>query len=73
MTMIVTLEDLAERLGVERSNARKIALSYGFVPERQRIAGKGRHQRLLVWSEQAASQIVERRRVNGFPVKDGNP
>jgi hypothetical protein len=68
--LVITLVDLAQRLGVHPTNARKIALAYGLKPQRQQIEGRGHHQRLLVWTEQQAEQLVRLRQRDGFIVKE---
>jgi hypothetical protein len=64
----LTLDDLAERLGVHRSNARKIALGLGHIPTRRQVRGQGHHQRVLVWTPRQVEEIVEERRRTGFEV-----
>lgn len=64
--MYVPLIRLAEELGVERTNARKIALKLGFVPTRRQLPDLGHRQRVLCWTREQADQIVAERRRQGF-------
>jgi hypothetical protein len=71
----VTLDQLAARLGVERSNARKIARSLGeplgIAPVRRQVNGVGRDQRILTWTQEQATEIIKERVRLGFSVERG--
>ena len=68
----VTLDQLAARLGVERSNARKIAKSLGepigIVPVRRQVNGVGRDQRILTWTQEQAAALINERVRLGFDI-----
>ena len=70
---VVTLEQLANDLGVSRSNARKIAIrvgrDLGFEPVKRQVNGVGRWQRVLTWTQSEAKKIVLHRRNEGFIVR----
>lgn len=66
--MWVPLSKLAAELGVDRTNARKIALKLGFVPARRQMPDLGHRQRTLCWTREQVDQIVAERRRQGFEV-----
>ena len=68
LNSLVPLVKLAEELGVDRSNARKIALKMGFEPVRRQVPGIGHRQRTLTWTREQVDQIVAARRRAGFEV-----
>ena len=64
--MYVPLEILATELGVDRTNARKIALRLGFEPVKRQVLELGHRQRTLCWTRDQADQILAERRRQGF-------
>ena len=66
--MDVPLVELARRLGVHTTVARKFALKLGMVPTRKQIADLGHRQRTLTWTEEEADAIVAERRRGGSRV-----
>lgn len=66
--MLVPLSKLATELGVDRSNARKIALKLGFVPIKIQMPDLGHHQRTLCWTREQVDQMLAARRRLGFRV-----
>lgn len=62
---IVTLRELAERLGMERSSCRRYVLSLGVKPIRQRTAASG-YQVALTFTRAQADEVFARRRAEGY-------
>lgn len=61
----VSLKDLAKRLGMDRSHARRYVLKLGYTFHKRRTADSGRQLTLCVTSDQA-DEIVSRRADKGF-------
>lgn len=67
--MLVPLSKVAAELGVERSNARKIAMKLGFEPVRRQLPDLGHRQRTLCWTREQVDQMIAERRRQGFEVR----
>ena len=68
MNEYVSLKQLAAELGVHPSNARKIALGYGVLPQRRQLPDTNR-QRGLAWTREQVELIVVAREQAGFVVE----
>ena len=68
MVLYRTLDELAARLGVERSHARKIAKDAGFSGVKLRIPELSHRQKVLVWTDDEVGSIVAERVAGGFKV-----
>jgi len=65
MDEYVSLKELANRLGMNRSHARRYVLRLGFKPVKQRTVGSGNQLSLSV-TRGEADEIVQRREEQGF-------
>lgn len=65
MSDYVTLKELADILGLDRSNARKLVLKYGFTPLRLRTKESG-NQVSLALTKEDADRLLEIRNAQGF-------
>ncbi len=70
MQEYVTLAELAQEWGLDRSNTRKYVLKEGFVPFRVRTEA-ARNQPTLALSPEDAEAIRDRRRQQGFTAMGG--
>lgn len=61
----IPIKHLAEKLGMDRSNARRHVLKLGFKPEKRRTADSGSQLSLTVTSDEAES-ILKHRQDQGF-------
>ena len=62
---LLTLKELAERLKMDRSAARRYVMRLGFEPKRARTAASG-FQSALVFTPDQVSQIVKARTADGY-------
>jgi hypothetical protein len=62
---LITLKELAERLKLDRSAARRYVMRLGFEPKRARTAASG-FQSALVFTPDQVSQIVKARTADGY-------
>ena len=62
---LTTLKELAERLKMDRSAARRYVMRLGFEPKRARTASSG-YQSALVFTPDQVSQIVTARTADGY-------
>ena len=67
----VSLKELAERLGLDRSNARKLLGKYGLTPARRRMPDTG-NQVCLVITKRQALELIKLREDEGF-LNSGKP
>jgi hypothetical protein len=72
MAEYVTLRELAEQLGMDRSHLRKYILKHGFEPVRIRTKAS-LHQLTLALSEAEAERVRQLRRSQGFGDALGTP
>ncbi|MCX7426105.1 MAG: hypothetical protein NTW96_10870 [Planctomycetia bacterium] len=61
----ISIKHLAERLGMDRSHARRYVLKLGFKPAKRRTRDSGNQLTLTVTSDEA-DVILEHRRAQGF-------
>lgn len=61
----ISIKHLAEKLGMDRSHARRYVLKLGFKPEKRRTADSGSQLSLTVSSDEAES-ILKHRQAQGF-------
>jgi len=67
----ISIKHLAEKLGMDRSHARRYVLKLGFKPEKRRTADSGSQLSLTVTSDEAES-ILKHRQAQGFTA-EGKP
>jgi hypothetical protein len=67
----ISIKHLAEKLGMDRSHARRYVLKLGVKPQKRRTADSGSQLTLTVTEEEAAS-ILKHRQEQGFS-SDGKP
>jgi len=67
----ISIKHLAEKLGMDRSHARRYVLKLGVNPQKRRTADSGSQLTLTVTEEEAAS-ILKHRQEQGFSY-DGKP
>lgn len=65
MSDYVSLKQLADELGMDRSNFRKYVLREGFQYDKRRMPDSG-NQTVIAFTEEEAEKIRERREANGF-------
>jgi hypothetical protein len=65
MTELVSIKQLADRLGLDRSNARRYVLGLGYEFKRMRTADS-RNQATLCLSLEDADIVVSRRKADGY-------
>lgn len=68
---VVSIKDLAGKLGMDRSHARRYVLKLGFKPQKRRTVGSGNQLTLTVTRTEAES-ILKHRRDQGF-TSEGKP
>jgi len=61
----IPIKKIAETLGVDRSNARKIILNYGFAPIKVRTL-ESKKQLTLALTKEEAQELYEKRIKNGY-------
>ena len=64
----VTIKEVAEKIGMDRSHARRFVLSLGIRPEKRRVSGSN-GQLVLTVSPEQANKIIEARNAKGFGSK----
>lgn len=62
---LTTMKELAERLKMDRSAARRYVMRLGYEPKRARTASSG-FQTALVFDQDQVRQIVEARQADGY-------
>lgn len=62
---LTTLKELAERLKMDRSAARRYVMRLGFEPKRARTASSG-FQSALVFTPDQVNQIIKARTADGY-------
>ncbi|MFG0554021.1 hypothetical protein [Pseudomonas asiatica] len=62
---LTTMKELAERLKMDRSAARRYVMRLGYEPKRARTASSG-FQTALVFDQDQVRQIVEARQKDGY-------
>ena len=67
----ISIKHLAEKLGMDRSHARRYVLKLGFKPEKRRTADSASQLSLTVTSDEAES-ILKHRQAQGFTA-EGKP
>lgn len=67
----ISIKHLAEKLGMDRSHARRYVLKLGFKPQKRRTVDSG-NQLTLTVTEQEAESILKRRQEQGFTA-EGKP
>lgn len=65
MSEYVSLKQLADELGMDRSNLRKYVIREDFSMTKRRLPDSG-NQTVLAFTEEEAERIKERRETNGF-------